>query len=269
MHPTKSILPLGLTLVLAAAALAGCTANASGTAAIYVKDAPSDAFTHLYVSFTKAELHQLRAEPKDTDANETGDEASGHDDKNETESEKNAEGNSGKGRQDGQFGEEMSADEDHGEHDGADRAEGAWITVMDRNVTVDLKAFAGNASAFLDAATLPPGTYNGIRLTVTNAVGVLANGTQVPVKVPSGALRIKGHFMVVAGKETALTLDFNLARSIVETGHGKYILKPVLRLASLERDEANDGEHRQREARRDEHDRDSREKEGRGVHSDR
>ena len=136
-------------------------------------------------------------------------------------------------------------------------------TVERLRKTVDLKAFSGNASSFLGDAAIPVGDYNGIRITVTSATATLAsNGTTVPVKVPSGALRIKGHFSVVAGKETDLTLDFNLARSVVQKGNGEYVLKPVLRLAASERGEAGEQERREREARRDDEDRGAREHRG-------
>jgi hypothetical protein len=226
------------TLAFAITALSGClNASATGTTAFFVKDAPADNFTHVYVSFTKVEVHQVQA------ANATGTDAQGDH----------------QSREDGRFGPEAEASEDHGEHDAQDRAEGPWLTILSRNVTVDLKAFSGNASAFLDSAQIPPGSYNAIRLTVTAVTGVLANGTTVPVKVPGGALRIRGEFTVVAGKETDLTLDFNLARSLRQTDDGAYILKPVVRLASEHREEARQDERSVREARRDDLDRQGRE----------
>lgn len=253
MNANQTLIATSFSLLLAVAALSGCmSATAStGTAAIFVKDAPADQFSHVYVSFTKVEVHQvLHANATAGQEDESG-EASQASESEGNETEDGAHARPADDARD----HEVEADQDHGEHDGQDRAEGQWLTIVERNATVDLKAFTGNASSFLGDAAIPAGDYNGIRITVTSASATIAaNGTTVPVKVPSGALRIKGHFTVVAGKETDLTLDFNLARSVVETGHGTYILKPVLRLASAERDEAGDQERHAREGRRDDDD---------------
>lgn len=66
---------------------------------------------------------------------------------------------------------------------------------------------------------------------------VLAGGTVVPLtltseaqtglKIPSGQLA-GGQFTVAAGKTEDLNIDFNTCASIVATGSGKFLLKPVL-----------------------------------------
>lgn len=44
--------------MLATVALAGCTTSDSGTASVYVKDAPTDDFDEIHVAFTKVEVHR-------------------------------------------------------------------------------------------------------------------------------------------------------------------------------------------------------------------
>lgn len=46
-----------IAFALLAVSLAGCTASGSGTASIYVKDAPTDEFDEIHVVFTKVEVH--------------------------------------------------------------------------------------------------------------------------------------------------------------------------------------------------------------------
>lgn len=47
-----------VALTLFAVALAGCTASGSGTASVYVKDAPTDEFDEIHVVFERVEVHR-------------------------------------------------------------------------------------------------------------------------------------------------------------------------------------------------------------------
>ena len=55
----------------------------------------------------------------------------------------------------------------------------------------------------------------------------LASEAQTGLKIPSGQIA-GGQFQVAAGQTRDLDIDFNTCASIVQTGSGKYILKPVL-----------------------------------------
>jgi hypothetical protein len=55
----------------------------------------------------------------------------------------------------------------------------------------------------------------------------LASEAQTGLKIPSGQIA-GGQFQVAAGQTRDLNIDFNTCASIVQTGSGKYILKPVL-----------------------------------------
>lgn len=111
----------------------------------------------------------------------------------------------------------------------------------------DLLALDGDASELLlEDETVPAGAYDWIRLHV-NAPGaddpatperegsyiVVDGGAPQPLDIPSGArtgLKLVSGFTVPAGGELAVTVDFDLRRSVVEAPPGSYKLKPALRI---------------------------------------
>ncbi|MES2155337.1 MAG: DUF4382 domain-containing protein [bacterium] len=242
---------IGIALVatLAVTALAGCmsASGSTGTASVFVKDAPTDDVTHVYVTFSKVQLHQT-----------------------DNDSEREEQEREEKERDDESARANVSAAPGHGriaisievQQDNDTDNESAWITVMDKPTTVDLLAFNGSASAFLGDADVPVGAYNQIRLTVDSASLTLKDGSTANVTVPGHNLRIKGHFTVDDGKETKLTIDFDLDRSLHQTGNGKWMLKPVLHLESEKGDRPHDDERRERMRERDAEDERSRHAKG-------
>ncbi len=237
MLASRSHLVLAVAATLALGAFAGCvSAEAKGVTALYVTDAPADDLSHLYVTFDKVQVHQMANKTNENDKDDD-DDGPGH-----------ANVTSGTSPGTGRVSVAVEVDEDDGSDDGQ------WITVSSGNVTVDLKALNGSngASAFLGDAEVPVGRYNQIRLTVVEATAVWTNGTQQDVKVPGHAIRIKGHFTVEQDKETRLTLDFDLSKSLVKTGNGKLILKPVIRMDSERREKMRDDERRERMREREE-----------------
>ena len=103
-----------------------------------------------------------------------------------------------------------------------------WVTLMDEPKTFDLVQITG-VEEFLGTADVTPGVYSQIRLEVENVV-VKLSGVDVPASVPSGRLKIVGHFIAVAGQTTILTLDFDAGKSVVVTGKNDVIVKPVIKL---------------------------------------
>ncbi|MDW7709473.1 MAG: DUF4382 domain-containing protein [Deferrisomatales bacterium] len=94
---------------------------------------------------------------------------------------------------------------------------------------------------FLGEAVVPAGDYSQLRL-VLEANGppspvnyiVLADdptGVKIPIDTPSGqqsGLKVVGKFTVGAGEITAVVLDFDPARAIVEAGQsGTWVFKPT------------------------------------------
>lgn len=76
---------------------------------------------------------------------------------------------------------------------------------------------------------------NQIRLILGSENRVVKDGQSYPLTTPSGqqsGLKLNVQYDIVQGAEYAFTLDFDAARSIVETGNGAFILKPVIRVIS-------------------------------------
>lgn len=87
----------------------------------------------------------------------------------------------------------------------------------------------------LDERALPSGEYSWMRLQVNfnKARVVDSNGAEHVLTIPSGentGLKVNTPFLLSAGNTLELTLDFDVRKSLVRTGNGQYLLKPVLRL---------------------------------------
>ncbi|MBI2192403.1 MAG: DUF4382 domain-containing protein [Planctomycetes bacterium] len=93
----------------------------------------------------------------------------------------------------------------------------------------------------LGSVELPAGTYNQLRLVLdsgnTGAGGLPANrvvlnadGRVEELKTPSGqqsGVKVLGQFEVRAGQLNAILVEFDPEKAIVETGNGKFLLKPT------------------------------------------
>jgi hypothetical protein len=90
-------------------------------------------------------------------------------------------------------------------------------------------------TALLGEATLEPGKYTQIRLTVGAGTVVIGeNGDEYDLKlVGAGKLKIVRPFDVEADGTTTLLLDFEADKSLKKTGQGVYSLKPVIKLAKV------------------------------------
>lgn len=98
---------------------------------------------------------------------------------------------------------------------------------------INILHFRLGKDTLLASQDIPAGTIQQIRL-VLNDTGneVVVNGTHLNLTTPSGqtsGVKLNVHDKLVGGVDYTLLLDFDAARSIVLTGSGKYILKPVIR----------------------------------------
>ena len=109
-----------------------------------------------------------------------------------------------------------------------DTMKSGWITVMDGEKTFDLIQIM-DSSEYMGDTELAIGKYTQIRLTLKNAL-VTINGTQHDMKVPSNKLKLIKPFEIREGQNLTLTLDFDAQKSIHETGNGKFILKPTIKI---------------------------------------
>jgi len=110
----------------------------------------------------------------------------------------------------------------------------------------NLLEFRNGADTVLGGADLPAGTVSQIRLVLgDDNYLVLEDGTKVPLTTPSAqqsGLKLNVHAELKAGIPYALVLDFDAARSVVETGKsGQYLLKPVIRTFAKEAGGALEG----------------------------
>jgi hypothetical protein len=94
-------------------------------------------------------------------------------------------------------------------------------------------------------------------MSVTNVTGVTTDNVSYTAQVPSGELKIVGGFNVGGGDKTVLTLDFDGEKSLIRTGQGKFLFKPVVKLLVKDGAKSN-------EARSEKSDSDNKGGEGKG-----
>lgn len=84
----------------------------------------------------------------------------------------------------------------------------------------------------LGTIQLPSGRISQLRLVLGPNNSIVLNGVNYPLTTPSAqqsGLKLSINANLVAGIDYKIWIDFDAARSIVQTGNGKYILKPVIR----------------------------------------
>ena len=108
---------------------------------------------------------------------------------------------------------------------------GGWITVSSQPGTYDLLTLRNGLSALLVNQQLPAGHYTQIRLKLGSGNSVIVAGESFPLTIPSGlrsGLKLNHEFTIEAGALYEITLDFDATRSIHMTGHGVYMMRPVI-----------------------------------------
>jgi hypothetical protein len=109
-------------------------------------------------------------------------------------------------------------------------SEGGRIELMPHAETFDLLTLTGGVTELLAAGDLPAGFYKKIRLGVPEADIVFKDQTVADLKLDSRKVDINLPFEIALSESLVVTLDFDAAASlhIVETGSGRYILRPVV-----------------------------------------
>ncbi|MEO6524556.1 MAG: DUF4382 domain-containing protein [Mucilaginibacter sp.] len=101
---------------------------------------------------------------------------------------------------------------------------------------IDILHFRLGKDTLLAAKDIPAGQIQEIRLVLNNTGNrVVISGTSYDLTTPSGqtsGVKLKVKDDLTAGIDYTLLLDFDASQSIVNTGSGKYILKPVIRAIS-------------------------------------
>ncbi|HWK03151.1 MAG TPA: DUF4382 domain-containing protein [Puia sp.] len=108
-----------------------------------------------------------------------------------------------------------------------------WQTVnVLRPGIYNLLKFSNGIDTLLASADLPAGNLSQMRLVLGNNNSVVIDGQSYPLKTPSAqqsGLKFNIHSTLTAGIVYRLWIDFDANRSIVSTGNGGYLLKPVIR----------------------------------------
>jgi hypothetical protein len=115
---------------------------------------------------------------------------------------------------------------------------GPWVSVFSGppDKSLNLLALQGKAD-LLAVVDLPAGAYDKARIKIESAWFIDGEGVRHDVIVPSGKMTIKfkHHLVIRADDETEILFDFVPGKSIhlIETGSGKFILRPVVRVRVL------------------------------------
>lgn len=103
----------------------------------------------------------------------------------------------------------------------------------------DLLKFRNNLDTLLLRADIPAGKISQIRLILGTNNSVVIDGATYALTTPSAytsGLKLNLNTTLSAGGSYTIWLDFDVAKSIVEIGSGKYNLKPVIKAYTAQTD---------------------------------
>ncbi len=130
-----------------------------------------------------------------------------------------------------------------------------WITIAAPKETYNLLELINGLTAVLGGDELTAATYHQVRLIIgkkaqseNNILGnphpfanyiILNDGldTVEQLKIPSGfqtGIKLVHNFQVLENQTVELVLDFDACRSVVETGGGKFLMKPTIKILETE-----------------------------------
>lgn len=120
------------------------------------------------------------------------------------------------------------------------------------DLTTDLLTLTpDNSATLLDSVSVPAGQYDWVRLTVdTGSTGNASSsdcpsqqvdsyvettgGGVVPLRVPSGQVRLVSGFTVTADQQTSFNIEWNARKGLVNpVGQNNYMLQPALRIIDM------------------------------------
>ena len=132
----------------------------------------------------------------------------------------------------------IAGDEEEGEDKGSWEVLKEWPGGME----VDLIKLE-DVSILLASLELAPNKYTQLRIFLNEIASLVLEGEagpdgpteEVPLEISSSAntgIKLNHPFEIVEGMITKLTIDFDAEKSVIETGNGKYKMKPVISLSS-------------------------------------
>lgn len=122
------------------------------------------------------------------------------------------------------------------------RKNGSKVTVLDKEITLDLLQLRNGIVESLSQLEIPVGEYNEVILVISDASVDLKDGRTFPLTVPSGAssglkVFVKPAITVSENVSSSLLLDFDLSQSFVPQGVNSGItgfnFNPVIRATNL------------------------------------
>ena len=119
---------------------------------------------------------------------------------------------------------------------GCEAVEEGKASSTDEACSLDLLTLASGKSVVLLNEKIKKGSYTQIRLGVVAGSDTyieLDDGRQFPLNIPSAeqtGLKLVHNFTVDADTPVAFTIDFDVRKSLVLQGNGKYKLRPTLRI---------------------------------------
>lgn len=116
-------------------------------------------------------------------------------------------------------------------HTAGDNGDGEWTYITISGGSLNLLLLQDGVNALLATGIVTAGNYTQLRVIIDDIAVTLVGGGEPPeVILPSGELKFVRPFTIEDGITTTLLLDFIAAESIVVTGDGKIIFKPVVQL---------------------------------------
>jgi len=124
--------------------------------------------------------------------------------------------------------------------------EGGWTQLPNVHTGIyNLLDLTDGKETVLVSSDYPAGKITQIRLILGDNNSILMNGQDFPLETPSAqqsGLKLLLNAELTAGITYSVLLDFDAAKSIVETGSGRRNLKPVVKVISDALDGAISGE---------------------------
>lgn len=122
-------------------------------------------------------------------------------------------------------------------HYGDTTEAGTWVELPTNAGIYDLLTLRDSLTVVLaDANGLPAGEVSQIRLLLGDENTVMVDSVAFPLKTPSGqqtGLKINLDYTLQPGFTYEVLLDFDAEQSVVIQGNGNFLLKPVIKIASI------------------------------------
>lgn len=108
-----------------------------------------------------------------------------------------------------------------------------WFIINNQTAVYNLLELRNGASVVLGENFLEAGHYTQIRLIIGEGSNIVIDGQTYPLEIPSGTqtgVKLIHQFTIEPNITYELMLDFEVEKSVVVTGNGKFLLKPTIRV---------------------------------------